>query len=365
MESPKVSPWQHLKNFTSTHSKVSVILIVSAFLLGAGGPISAWFFIKPVAAATVTQEDAVEEEVVEEATVQKYYSPLTGVEVVDQATTTRQMTAIMIENSPAARPQSGIKEAGVVFEAIAEGGITRLATLHQEDRPALIGPVRSLRPYYLDWIAPFDASIAHVGGSYNALQTVRDGTFKDIDQFFNGSYYWRSTDRYAPHNVYTNSDLLDELNQSKGYTSSTFTSWPRKAETPLATPIASNIDIEVSSADYNVNYQYDEASNSYIRNVGGEPSLDRELGQVQPKVVVAMKMETQLGWEDGYREQMTTISSNEAYFFQDGNIIHGFWQKNDQKSQILFYDSNAHIVSFNPGQTWITVVAPEKTISWQ
>ncbi len=338
-------------------------MIIGIFLLSAAGLATAWYF-RPVTATTTVEEDTTEE-VVEETTVQKYYSPLTGVEVADQATTQRQVTAIMIENSPAARPQSGIKEAGVVFEAIAEGGITRLATLHQEDRPALIGPVRSLRPYYLDWIASFDASIAHVGGSYNSLQTVRDGTYKDIDQFFNGSYYWRSTDRYAPHNVYTSSDLLDELNQSKGYTSSTFVSWPRKIETPLTVPIASNIDIEVSSADYNVNYQYDKATNSYIRNVGGEPSVDRELGQVQPKVVVVMKVETQQGWEDGYREQMTTTGSGEAYFFQDGNVIHGFWRKDDQKSQILFYDSNVHIVSFNPGQTWITVVAPEKTISWQ
>src|SRR5690606_11343443 len=148
-------------------------------------------------------------------------------EVKNKEATTQEVTAIMIENSPDARPQSGLKESGVVFEAIAEGGITRFQVLYQEDKPQLIGPVRSLRPYFVEWAAPFDASIAHIGGSYNALQEVRNGQYKDIDQFFNGDTYWRSTDRYAPHNVYTNFKNLDALNTKKGFTVSKFDGFPR------------------------------------------------------------------------------------------------------------------------------------------
>lgn len=154
----------------------------------------------------------------------KFYSPLTGNEVGDEATTKREVTAIMIENSPDARPQSGLKDSGIVFEAIAEGGITRFLALYQEQQPGLIGPVRSVRPYYIDWAAPFDASIAHIGGSYNALQSAQ-WTIKDIDQFFNAGAYWRASDRYAPHNVYTSFERLNALNEQKGYTSSTFTSF--------------------------------------------------------------------------------------------------------------------------------------------
>ena len=107
----------------------------------------------------------------------------------------------MIENSPDARPQSGLKAAGVVYEAIAEGGITRFMALYQTSKPELIGPVRSLRMYYLDWFAPYSASIAHVGGSLNALTEARSGKYRDLDQFFNSQTYWRASDRYAPHNV--------------------------------------------------------------------------------------------------------------------------------------------------------------------
>lgn len=364
MKQPKRHIWARLQDFAYAHKKLSVTLAICMVVVGAAAIAGAWFLVpqKKVAApvANVPQSQPTTQ-----PTPQKFYSPLTGQQVANQATTKREVTAVMIENSPSARPQSGIKDAGVVFEAIAEGGITRFATLHQEDRPGIIGPVRSLRPYYIDWIAPFDASIAHVGGSANALNTVRNGSFKDIDQFFNGNYYWRATDRAAPHNVYTNFDKLDALNQSKGYTSSTFTGFARKAEHPVGTPNATKIDIPVSSGDYNVHYDYDKASNTYNRSEGGAPHKDREGGQIAPKVVVVLKVPTQLGFEDGYREQMTTTGTNQAYVFQDGTVIDGFWHKTDQKSQMVFYDKNAHQIAFNPGQTWITVVAPEKNITWQ
>lgn len=361
MKERKPNLWSQLQDFTYAHKRITWGLTIGMILVGAGAVTAGWF-LQPKPTPTTTTPSATNK--AQAAGTAKYYSPLTGMPVADAATTKREVTAIMIENSIFARPQSGIKDAGVVFEAIAEGGITRIATLHQEDRPGLIGPVRSLRPYYLDWIAPFDASIAHVGGSNNALLTVRNGTFKDIDQFFNGNYYWRATDRAAPHNVYTNFDKLDALNQSKGYTSSSFTGWPRKIETP-ATTTASHIDIPVSSADYNVAYDYEAGSNSYVRFLGGAPSVDREGGQVKPKVVIVLKIPMTLGFEDGYREQMTTTGTGEAYIFQDGTVTDGIWRKDGQRNQLLFYDKNARTINLDPGQTWVTVVTPDKAVAWR
>jgi hypothetical protein len=140
-------------------------------------------------------------------------SPLTGVQVPPELAK-RPVTGIMIENSIYARPQSGIQDAGVVFEAIAEAGITRFLTLYQDAKPQYIGPVRSLRPYYIDWAGSFDASIAHIGGSPDALKRIRNGG-KDLDQFFNSGSYWRQPTREAPHNVYTSFKLLDRLNRQK------------------------------------------------------------------------------------------------------------------------------------------------------
>lgn len=285
-----------------------------------------------------------------------YYSPLTGTQVPDQASTQQAVTGIMIENSPDARPQSGIKQAGIVYEAIAEGGITRFLALYQEAKPQLIGPVRSVRLYYVDWLAPFQASVAHVGGSKFALDEVRNGKYRDIDQFFNGAYYWRATDRYAPHNVYTSFEKLDALNLKKGYTTSTFTAWPRTDGKAATTPTATSIDVKISSALYNSHYDYDATTNTYKRFEGGEAHNDREAGQLAPSVVIVLDTTMTNVFEDGYREQITTTGSGRARVFQNGTVTEGTWSKADRGSQIKFTDAAGAEVQFNRGQTWITAV---------
>jgi hypothetical protein len=297
-----------------------------------------------------------------------YYSPLTGLRVASKAATTQPVTAIMIENSPDARPQSGIKPAGVVFEAIAEGGITRFLTLHQQDKPQLIGPVRSVRMYYVDWLAPFDASVAHVGGSAAALAEVRNGKYRDIDQFFNGGYYWRATDRYAPHNVYTSFAKLDALNKSKGYTSSTFTGFTRTDEKPSAKPNATKVTINFNSyaSLYNTSYTYDKKSNSYLRYLAGQPHVDREAGQIAPKVVIGLKVSESTVLEDGYRESINAIGSGEADIFQNGSVQHVTWHKLAKTSQLTFTDSKGKDVPLVRGQTWIAAVPNGRgSIAWQ
>lgn len=285
-----------------------------------------------------------------------YYSPLTGAVVPDQASTQQAVTGIMIENSPDARPQSGIKNAGVVFEAIAEGGITRFLAIYQESKPQLIGPVRSVRLYYVDWIAPFQASIAHIGGSKFALDEVRSGKYRDIDQFFNAGAYWRASDRYAPHNVYTSFERLDALNLKKGYTTSAFTAWPRTDGKVADTRNATSIDVKISGPSYNSHYDYDAATNLYNRAQGGAAHTDREAGQITPTTVIVMDTVMGKVFEDGYREQITTTGSGRARVFQNGIVTEGTWAKQDRGSQIKFTGADGKEIPLNRGQTWITAV---------
>jgi len=311
----------------------------------------------------------------------KFYSPLTGNEIPDEASAKRAVTAIMIENSPDARPQSGLKDSGVVFEAIAEGGITRFLVIYQEQQPGLVGPVRSVRPYYIDWAAAFDASIAHIGGSYNALKEVRNGSYRDIDQFFNPGAYYRAGDRASPHNVYTTFERLNTLNAQKGYTGSNFIGFTRipvptkkalspaqkkaqAAKTP-ALAAANNIQVDISGGLYNSNYTYDGTAKNYVRSEGGAPHVDREQGQITPKVVIVMKVPVSLGFEDGYREQMQNIGSGEAYLFQNGTVQPVTWNKADKKTQLRFLDAAGKDVGLERGQTWITAIAPDKAVAWQ
>lgn len=353
--------WTKLHDFVHKHPTATYALAGLGLILIAGLVTLALLYEKPVEVETkpevkpvVKQPDPV------------FYSPLTGVKVKDEKATKQPVTAIMIENSPDARPQSGLKQAGVVYEAIAEGGITRFLALYQEGKPKLIGPVRSVRMYYVDWLAPYNPSIAHVGGSAAALKEIRNGSYRDIDQFFNAGSYWRATDRYAPHNVYTNFTRLDALNKSKGFTSSSFTGFQRKDGKAADKPTATSIAINFSSYLFNTQYTYNKKTNTYARSQAGAPHKDREKGTISPSVVIAMHVNMHLVMEDGARESIKTTGSGKATIFQDGKAINATWKKSSRKGQLQFVDKDGKEIALNRGQTWISAVPNGSgSVSWE
>jgi hypothetical protein len=290
-------------------------------------------------------------------------SRLTGMEVSPEVNK-RPVTGIMIENSPDARPQSGLKDAGVVFEAVAEGGITRFLALYQEARPDYIGPVRSARPYYLEWLAPFDASYAHVGGSPDALATIKALGLRDLDQFANSGAYQRVSNRFAPHNVYTSMDKMDELNNKKGFNTSTFEGFARKPDKPPDVPPSARvINLNISSSLYNVHYDYDRASNTYKRVLGGKPHTDeRSKAQLAPKVVIALVTQKGLA-SDRLHTTYQTVGQGKMYVFQDGVLTEGTWAKSSAKAQFAFTDASGAPIKLNAGQTWLTHVAANTDVS--
>lgn len=304
--------------------------------------------------------------VIKRKTPPVYYSVLSGQKLEDQSQVNRAITAIMIENSGAARPQSGLASAELVFEAIAEGGITRFLALYQTSQPQLIGPVRSVRPYYVSWVAPFQASIAHVGGSQKALAEIRNGKYRDIDQFLNTGAYWRATDRYAPHNVYTSFERLNKLNQDKGYTSSQPDMFLRQDAEPVENANAKRIDIKISSAFYNSFYTYNPSDNNYTRHQNGAVHNDREAGAIKTDVVIAMHVSEKKVMEDGYREDIETIGSGKAHIFQNGTVIEAIWRKPEQFKQVRFYDAEGKEIAINRGKVWISAVPNNReSVSWQ
>lgn len=274
------------------------------------------------------------------------------------------VTGVMIENTTFARPQSGLGQASVVFEAIAEAGITRFLALYQDTAPSNVGPIRSVRPYYETWALGFDASIAHVGGSPEALNDIKTWSVRDLDQFYNGSYYHRITTREAPHNVYTSIALLNQLEQSKGYGTSTFTGFVRKSAAPAKVPTATNINFAISSSTYNINYVYDASTNSYNRSEGGASQIDANTNaQISPKVVVAMIIPYSLE-ADGYHSVYATIGSGPVYIFQDGLVTTGVWSKASNTAQITFKTASGKTIPLDPGQTWLTALGSTSDVSY-
>lgn len=351
---------ERLKAWVKHHPKIVLAITGAILLVAIGVTVFALLFSQPKPTVSVVKPTP------KPAEKPKYYAPLTGLEVKDEAALTKPVTAVIIENSPDARPQSGLKKAEVAFEAIAEGGITRFMVLYQQNKPGLIGPVRSVRSYHPNWLRPFDASIAHVGGSQRALAEIRNGMFRDIDQFFNSGSYWRATDRYAPHNVYTNSQRLDTLNAAKGYKTSKPKGFTRTDGKPVKKPNATKITVVVSSPTYTSSYTYDKKTNSYIRSLGGVVHTDREDGAITPSVVIALKVDEQTVWEETWREQIQNTGQGQAVIFQNGTVLEATWRKPSAADQLSFYDKKGKAIELTRGQTWITAVPNGKgSVSWQ
>lgn len=346
--------WVRSKRFTTIAIAIVVILI-------GGGAATAYLMRPPnEGGVTIVKKKAVPPK---PTTVANNLSGLP----VDPSVNNRPVTGIMIENSEDARPQSGIDQAGVVFEAIAEGGITRFLTLYQDSTPDYLGPVRSARPYYVQWCMSFDCALAHAGGSPEALANIKSWGTKDLDQFANGGAYWRIDSRYAPHNLYSSIAKLNELETAKGFGTASFTPLTRKKDSASKTPNATSIDLSISSYTFNPHFDYDATTNSYKRSQAGAPHVVMNAAgaevQLQPKVVVVLI--TSYGIASDKHSQYGVTGSGEAYVFQDGIMTKGTWHKDDTKTSLSLTDEAGQPLGLNAGQTWFTALPGADKIAYK
>jgi hypothetical protein len=296
-------------------------------------------------------------------------SPLTGVEVPPELAD-NPVVSVVIENLyPSARPQSGLSSAGIVYETLAEGGITRYQAFFGDTMPLDVGPVRSLRTFFVRWGLEYDAPVVHAGGNIDALDLIRPLGMKDLDQFANGGYFRRIPTRYAPHNLYTTGAQLEKLMQARGYYSEpTFAPWLRKGDKKVAAPTASSITIDPSYPDYRVTYSYDPASNSYTRSIRGVADIDASGNvQIKPKNVVVLKAATTYGTTRANTQAVytQTVGSGSGVIFMDGQATEITWRKPSDKARTQFYDAAGKEVALNRGQTWVTVIPLEKSVSYK
>jgi len=274
--------------------------------------------------------------------------------------------AVMIENLVSSRPQAGLSEANLVYEALAEGGITRFMAVYAASGAIpKIGPVRSARSYYLDWAKELNTLYAHIGGSPQSFNLIKQYKILDLDQFFNAQYFWRNKDRPAPHNLYTSSELLAYALRDKQLAKEgNFESWLFKDDKNKETlpTEEKNIIIDFSSFNYKVEYKYDLANNEYIRNQAGQAHQDEEGHQIKAKNVIVQYLKTSL--VDKERLGMETIGEGEAIVFQDGQGIKGTWKKESRESRTEFFDSDGNKIKLNRGTTWIEIVPSGRIVNY-
>jgi hypothetical protein len=352
------------KKFKLSKKQALIIsgVVVVLLIVGSG----AFLILKPKTSHVIQLQSSIPK--VSKPTSNLVPSKLTGL-MVSPSVNKLPITAIMIENSLAARPQSGLEQAGVVFEALAEGGITRFMALYQSaTNPNYIGPIRSARPYFVQWALGFDADYVHVGGSPLALSDIQSWNVKDLNQFYYGSYFTRIPSRVPPHNVYSSMSRLNALENVKGYTSSNFTPWPRQKPMPLKTPTAANINLTLSNYDYNPSYVYNPKTNTYERSEAGSPQIGTDTNkQINPSVVIAMitpETNGPLDSSGAYYSVYSNIGSGQAYIFQNGGVQIGQWNKASNNGPLTFTDASGNPIPFNPGQVWITAVVANKYVNY-
>ncbi len=352
------------KNFlTKRRVIIGAVVLVALLVVSA----AAWALLSPP--AEPTSRKVVSKTVKTPPKPKTAPSPLTGVEVPPELAD-NPVISVVIENLyPSARPQSGLSSAGVVYETLAEGGITRYQAFFGDTMPSDVGPVRSLRTFFVRWGLEYDAPVVHAGGNIDALDLIRPLGMKDLDQFANGAYFRRISTRYAPHNLYTTGAQLEKLMQARGfYSEPTFAPWMRKDDKKVATPTAASITIDPSYPDYRVTYSYDPASNSYIRFIRGVADIDASGNvQVKPKNVVVLKAATTYGTTRANTQAVytQTVGSGSGVIFMDGQATEITWRKPSDKARTQFYNAAGKEVALNRGQTWVTVIPLEKSVSYK
>jgi hypothetical protein len=273
--------------------------------------------------------------------------------------------AVIIENHSSVRPQSALSQAGVVYEALAEGGITRFLAIFATSGQIDLGPVRSARPYFVQLAREYNGMFVHAGASPQATKEISTTSIIDFNQFYKPYNFKRITGRPKEHALFTSLHLLELGRKSlKLDDVGTYDAWQFKDDTPAAAASIKNISIDFSTPIYRVTYIYDSNTNTYQRSQGGAPSVDKINNQrLAPKNVVVMLTTSTL--YDALRRNIAVVGEGKALVFIDGTVIQGIWKKASPSARLQFVDSAGTNIRLNRGQTWVEVVdVPEKNVNY-
>ena len=275
------------------------------------------------------------------------------------------LVAVMIENMVEAQPISGIDKASLVFESVTEANITRFLAVYAADdtlKDFEIGPVRSARPYYLDWATELNALYAHVGGSPEANKLIKQGIVKDLDQWFKSQYFWRETSKLGPHNVFTSTDLLKQAVQKEKFEQKIFSPWQFKDEAAIGERGSIEKIVVGYSNPYDVTWQYDKEHNEYQRLQWGAPGDEPRVQHKTADGDVIKTKNIAVAWlpmkilDEVGRKWFGTIGQGKAVVFQDGQAIKGTWNKPSRDERMKFFNESGEEIKFNAGTTWVEVV---------
>ncbi|OGY12650.1 MAG: hypothetical protein A3A58_02250 [Candidatus Blackburnbacteria bacterium RIFCSPLOWO2_01_FULL_41_27] len=307
----------------------------------------------------------------------------------------RRPLTVSIENHEEARPQSGLSKADIVYEAIAEGGVTRFLSVFYcgvAAEETQVGPVRSARIYFMDWASEYGdyPLYAHVGGANkpgpaDALGAVRKygwEQYNDLNQFSIGfPTFWRDYERFdrevaTEHTMYSKTDKLWAIAEKRGLSNKDkkgnawdedFVKWTfadgKKVESPTASKIS--FPFWEGQAEYGVEWIYDAEANSYKRENGGKQHKDMNTdSQIMASNVVILNTRAKGPIDELKHMLYDTIGSGKALVFQNGNVVQATWKKTARSTRTRFVDAKGKEISFVRGPIWIEVLDPTSKVEY-
>lgn len=289
--------------------------------------------------------------------------------------------SVMIDNHVDAVPQSGFSHAAVVFEALAEGGITRFMMVFNADQPLpnAIGPVRSTRLYYGQLAMGFHAVHVHAGGSPAGLNLMATSTQTvDVDALkrAHAAPFYRTKNNVAPHNLFTSGDGIAAhvANKNASYIHTPIVdaagATQYVADTEVGYIYREDGDAAMRPAGMQINYYfltkatgaswgYDPTCNCYFRTVRGKAAIDANTkAQITTKNIVVLEVPSQriMGDPKG-RMDVSVIGKGRAVIFQDGQVFDVEWRKEVAESPLRFYylDGVTEVSMVN-GPIWMAII---------
>lgn len=281
--------------------------------------------------------------------------PLTGVPTGEVAA--RPAMSVKIENSAAARPQTGLGEADVVWEEMVEGGITRFNAVYHSQIPSELGPIRSLRPMDAAISAPFGGLFVFSGGQARFVNQVASTGLTMLSHDGGDAGFYRTSDRVAPHNVYGDPETFLAAGEGQDPP-------PTQFEFALTAEDATALDGEATSSiglafpSSNPGWSWDD--DVWSRTEGGQAAMTADSGQITSVNVVVLRVEVQNSGavDPGGNPVPETIltGSGEATVFSGGHRIDATWSKSEVGSVLALTTADDEPVLLAPGNVWVELV---------
>ncbi|WP_042357552.1 DUF3048 domain-containing protein [Bacillus rubiinfantis] len=303
------------------------------------------------------QKKVVEQAVEEQEPQPAYTFPLTGMSVEVQPE--QRAIAVMINNHPMARPQSGLSKADIVYEILAEGDITRFLAIFQSEKPANIGPVRSARDYYINLAKGLNAIYIAHGYSPEAKKMLNSNYVDNLNGMnYDGTLFKRSKTRKAPHNSYITYENVIKGAKQKKYSVNglppSFQFLTEEESKLINGNEATLVNITYSQSGVsNSKFQYDESLGKYKRFSSGKQTIDQDHNK--PVLIDnILIIETIHTFIDSYgRRDVDLTSGGKGYLLQKGKVNEVDWINRDG---LIVPLKNGEEVKMVPGKTWVNVV---------